>query len=173
MALISQVPIIDVATAVARALEELLGHDVILTTGAPEFGAPSADGLPDEPTRSIALPFTDGVVGEVSLVIGSAFAGVMEAAQIDAELAAAAVPVLSAAADAIEPAIHVVTNPDWAGEIATDTLLSSVDGDFATVPILENDTRVVSVVVRIVQEDFAPPAAPPPMATPVVAAPPA
>lgn len=64
MALISRIPVGEVAAVVARALEELLGHDVVLTTGAAGLGDPAEDILPEGPTRTIVLPFSDGVVGE-------------------------------------------------------------------------------------------------------------
>jgi hypothetical protein len=57
---------------------------------------------------------------------------------------------LEAAAGAIASVIDNTVNSDWAGEIATDTLLTADDGDFAIVPILEIDVRIASVVVRVV-----------------------
>ncbi len=41
---------------------------------------------------------------------------------------------------------------EHAGEIATDTLLMGVGGDFVIVPVLENDTYVASLVVRLVDD---------------------
>ncbi len=152
MALISRVPAFDVATAIAHVLEGMLGHDVSLTPGPPAFGTPHPSTLPEEPTRSVALPFSNGVVGEVTLVVAEQLATVMEALTPDASLEAAAVPALEAAAATIASVIDIAVNPDWAGEIATDTLLTAVDGDFAVVPILENDVRIASVVVRIVED---------------------
>lgn len=172
MALITQIPIAEVAAVVARSLEELLGHDVVLTTGTPELGDPADDILPEGMTRTIVLPFADGIVGEVTLVVGEAFATAMEAATSDAALSTAAVPALNAGAAAIALTIHVGVSVDGAGEIATETLLTSVVGEFAAVPILENDTRVACVVVRIVDDE---PVAPPvaiPAAAPTIPEPP-
>ncbi len=122
----------------------------MLSTGTPELGDPTDDILPDGPTRTIVLPFADGVIGELSLVVGESFATAMEAATGDASLTAATVPTLNAGAGAISFAIGVGVNLAGAGEIATDTLLTSVVGDFAAVPILENDALVACVVVRVV-----------------------
>ena len=69
MAMISRIPVAEVAAVVARSLEELLGHGVVLTTGVPELGDPTDDVLPEGMTRTIVLPFSDGVVGEVTLVV--------------------------------------------------------------------------------------------------------
>jgi flagellar motor switch protein FliN/FliY len=156
MALISRVPAFDVATAIAHALEALLGHDVSLAPGPPAFGTPHPTALPQEPTRSVALPFSNGVVGEVTLVVAEQFATAMEAVTPDASLASAAVPALEAAAATIASVIDIDVNLDWAGEIDTDTLLTAVDGDFAVVPILENDIRIACVVVRVVEDLSAP-----------------
>ena len=101
MALISRIPIAEVAAVIARELEELLGHDVVLATGAPELGDPDDDILPEGMTRTIVLPFSDGVVGEVTLVIGEGFATAMEAATADASLSTAGLPALNAGAQAI------------------------------------------------------------------------
>jgi flagellar motor switch protein FliN/FliY len=165
MALISNLPVAEVAAVVARALEALLGHDVVLSTGAPELGDPADDILPTGATRTIVLPFSDGVIGEVSLVVGESFATTMEAATDDASLTTAAVPALDAGAGAIAFTINVGVNVGGAGEIATDTLLTSVVGEFAAVPLFENDTLVACVVVRIVDDE--PLAVPVPAAAPI------
>jgi len=171
MALISRLPVAEVAAVVARSLEELLGHDVVLTTGAPELGDPSDDSLPEGPTRTIVLPFADGVVGEVTLVAGEGFATAMQAGTADASLTTAAVAALEAGAAAIEMTMNIGVSPADAGEIATETLLTSVIGEFAAVPIFENDTRVACVVVRIVGDEPVELATPIPAAAPVIDAP--
>jgi flagellar motor switch protein FliN/FliY len=171
MALISNIPVAEVAAVVARALEELLGHDVVLTTGAPELGDPSDDILPEGPTRTIVLPFADGVVGEVTLVAGEGFATAMQAGTADASLTTAAVAALEAGAATITLTMNIGVSPADAGEIATETLLTSVVGEFAAVPIFENDTRVACVVVRIVGDEPVELATPIPTAAPVIDAP--
>ena len=171
MALISQIPIAEVAAVTARALEELIGHDVVLATGEPALGSPTEDMLPEDATRTIVLPFSDGVIGEVTLVVGERFAMAMEAATSDASLTTAALPALAAGASAIAFTLEIGVNAADAGEIATETLLTSVTGEFAAVPLLENDTRVACVVVRIVDDE--PLAAPVPApAAPATSAPP-
>jgi flagellar motor switch protein FliN/FliY len=176
MALISRIPVMEAAAVIARSLADLLGHDVVLTTGAPAVGRPGPDVLPEGATRAIVLPFSDGVVGEVTLVISEPFATAMEAATDDASLTSAAVPALGAGADAIAMIVEIGTSVEHAGEIATETLLTSVAGDFAAVPILENDECVACVVIRTVDEEPAPhvtpiPAASVPPLTPALAAP--
>jgi flagellar motor switch protein FliN len=171
MALIARLPAPDAADALARALEVLLGHDVMLQVGEPIVATPVASLLPEGPTRSVALPFGNGIAGEVTLVSSAQFASSLEAATPDSSLTTAAVPALQAAADAIEPIIHLQATAEYAGEIATETLLTSVIGDFVIVPLAENESVVACVVIRMV--DDAPqsvPAAPP---VPVVSAPPA
>jgi flagellar motor switch protein FliN len=153
MALIARLPAFDAAAAAARALEQLLGHDVMLGVEPAIVIAPTPELFPPGATRSVALPFGNGIVGEVTLVASEHFATSMEAATSDASLLTAALPSLVAAADAIEPVIHLQAVPDYAGEISTDTLLTSVTGDFVIVPIMEGDQRVACVVVRIVDDE--------------------
>ncbi len=172
MALISRIPIAEVAAVVARSLEALLGHDVVLSTGAAELGDPSDQVLPEGGTRTIVLPFADGVVGEVTLVIAEPFATAMEAATADASLTTAAVPALEAGASAIALTIDIGVSVADSAEIATETLLTSVVGEFAAVPVFENDTRVACVVVRIVGDEPITLATPVPAAAPTIPAPP-
>lgn len=174
MALISEIPIAEVAAVTARSLEELLGHDVVLAEGVPTLGPPTQDVLPQDGTRTVVLPFSDGVIGEVTLIIGEPFAMAMEAVTPDASLTSAALPALAAGASAIAFTLNIGVNAADAGEIATETLLTSVDGEFAAVPLFENDTCVACVVVRIVDDEpWAAPAttipadAPPMAATPL------
>jgi flagellar motor switch protein FliN/FliY len=158
MALIARLPAGDAAHAAARALEQLLGHDVILTVGDPLVAEPSPELLPHGETRAVALPFGDGVLGEVTLVVVVQFATSMEAATPSASLVTAAVPALQAAAEAMVSAVAMHPNPAHAGEIETDTLLLAIEGDFVIVPILENDEYLAGVVVRVVDDE---PDAPP------------
>jgi flagellar motor switch protein FliN/FliY len=160
MALISNLPISEVAAVVARGIEALIGHDVVIGTGTPELGPPSDATLPDGPTRTIVLPFSDGVIGEVSLVVSETFAMTMEAATDDASLTTAAVSALDAGAAAIAFTIAGGVPVGGAGEISTETLLTSVVGDFAAVSLHENETRIGCVVVRVVDEIPVPAAAP-------------
>jgi flagellar motor switch protein FliN/FliY len=172
MALISRVPIADAGLTMARALERVLGHDIILNIGAPAFGPPGPDVLPEGATRCIVLPFTADIVGEVTLVVGERFATAMEALSPDADLTTASIPLLLEAAETIEHAIHMSVSADLAGEISTETLLTSVVGDFAGVSLLENDERVAAIFVRVVDDEpavAAPP--PPPVAAPVLPVP--
>jgi flagellar motor switch protein FliN/FliY len=157
MAVIGRLPMHEAATAAAHALEALLGHDVILAAGEPVPGPPQAGLLPAGACRSVVLPFGNGVVGELTLVATPELATSMEAATDDASLVGASLPALAAAAAAAEPVIHLQAEPQHAAEIDTDTLLTAVVGEFAVVPILEDDTVVACLVVRVVET--APPAA--------------
>jgi flagellar motor switch protein FliN/FliY len=172
MAVISRIPIAEVAAVTARSLEALLGHDVVLTTGIPELGDPADDILPEGATRTVVLPFSDGVVGEVTLVVGETFATAMEAATSDASLTTAAVPALEAGAAAIALTIEIGVSAAGAGEISTETLLTSVVGEFAAVPILENDVRVACLVIRIVDDQPVELPTPVPAAAPMIPTPP-
>jgi flagellar motor switch protein FliN/FliY len=160
MALISELPASVAAAAAARALEQLLGHDVILAIGDPVLATPTPELLDAELTRSVALPFGNGVVGEVTLVVTHQFATTMEAATEDSSLVSAALPALQAAAAAIEPVIHLPAVAEYAGEIETDILATSPAGEFVIVPVLEDDQRVASLVVRMVADERGEPSMP-------------
>jgi flagellar motor switch protein FliN/FliY len=167
MALIDRLPASDAAHQCARALERLLGHDMMITVADPVVTLPTPQVVPDEGTRSVALPFGDAIVGEVTLVLDEQFATLMEAAAPDASLMSAALPALQAAAAAIDSVVTTRPATEHAGEISTATLLTSVVGDFVIVPLLEGDNVVALMVVRVLEEAAA--ASTPAASTPAAA----
>jgi flagellar motor switch protein FliN/FliY len=172
MALIDRLPATEAAHQCARALEQLLGHDIMVTVADPVITQPTPQVVPDEGTRSVALPFGDAVVGEVTLVLDEQFATLMEAAAPDGSLLTASLPALQAAAGALDGVVTTRPAIEHAGEIATATLLTSVMGDFVIVPLLEGDNVVALMVVRVFEEvATAPSAAAPNTAPPAYAAP--
>ena len=64
----------DVAMAVTSALEQVLGDDVILAVGVAQRQAPTADLLPEGATRSVSLPLTGSVDGEIGLIVSDQLA---------------------------------------------------------------------------------------------------
>jgi flagellar motor switch protein FliN/FliY len=146
--MIPGIPALDVATSVARSIERLLGHDVTLTVGDPTVVHPEYSLLPEGETRTIALPFSGAIVGEVTLVVAAHFGTTMEAATDDASLVSASLPALEEAT----AIIGADSNVDYIGEISTETLVSGLEGDFVLVPILENEEFVACVVVRAVPD---------------------
>jgi flagellar motor switch protein FliN/FliY len=143
------IPALDVATVIARGIEQLLGHDVALTVGDPAVAHPEYGLLPEGETRTVALPFSGAIVGEVTLVVAAHFATTMEAATGDASL-------VSACVGALEEATAIIgadSNVDYIGEISTETLVSGLEGDFVLIPVLENEEFVACVVVRAVPDE--------------------
>ena len=55
----------DVALAVASALEQVLGEDVILTVGVAQRQVPTPDLLPPGATRAVSLGLSGGITGEM------------------------------------------------------------------------------------------------------------
>jgi flagellar motor switch protein FliN/FliY len=147
--MIPAIPALDVATSVARSIERLLGHDVTLTVGDPTVVHPEYSLLPEGETRTIALPFSGTIVGEVTLVVAAHFGTTMEAATDDASLVSASLPALEEAT----AIIGADSNVDYIGEISTETLVSGLEGDFVLIPILENEEFVACVVVRAVPDE--------------------
>ena len=123
MALISQIPVVDVAAVTARALEELLGHDIALHDRDGRARRSVDDVVARRRDAHIVLPFRDGIVGEVTLVVDERLATAMEAATPDGSLTTAALPALLAGADAIAFTTNLAIDPEDACEIATGTLL--------------------------------------------------
>jgi flagellar motor switch protein FliN/FliY len=157
MALISAMPIGEFTAAAARALEELLGHDVALTTGSPVLGDSAYGILPEGATRAVMLPFSDGIAGDVTLVVDEHLAAAMEAVTPDASLTTASLAVLVAVADEIARTTYIDVDPEDGGEIAPERLMTVV-GDCAGVPLFEDERAVACLVVRVVDEA---PASPP------------
>jgi flagellar motor switch protein FliN len=151
MALITEIPISEAAAAAARALEELLGHGVALATGAPVPGARADEIAPDGARRAVMLPFTDGITGDVTLVVDEHLGAALEAVSPDGSLTSAALPALLAAADEIARTTEVGVDPDDADVIAAENL-ATVVGDSAGVPLFEEDAAVACIVVRIVDD---------------------
>jgi flagellar motor switch protein FliN len=160
----------------------------MLTVGEPIPAPPTLELLPAGETRCVALPFGNGASGEVTLVMTNRFAQTIEAARQNGELVSGALIALEAAAAIVGPLIGQSTTADYAGEISTETLLTSVDGEFVIVPIFESDEAVACVIVRLAPDAFptatlppvidaepvdsAPVASPPPVAAPAPASPP-
>jgi flagellar motor switch protein FliN/FliY len=145
---VSGIPAFEVFDAVARALEVLLGHGVILTVGDASPAHPDESVLPEGDTRTVALPFAGSVMGEITLVLSTAFAASMEAAVHDGSLLSATIPPLQAGA----AAAGIATTVEHAGEISTDTLLMGLEGDFIVIPLYENDDIVACLVIRALQD---------------------
>jgi flagellar motor switch protein FliN/FliY len=151
MALTSEIPMGALAAAAARAIEDLLGHGVALTIGTPVSGDPAYRTRPEGATRAVMLPFRDGIAGDVTLVVDEHLAAALEAVAPDEMLTTAALPALLAVADEIARTAEIDVDPEDAGEIAADNLVTVV-GDCAGVQLYELDTPVACLVVRIVDE---------------------
>ncbi len=72
----------------------------------PRQDAPGADSLPDGAIRAVAMPFVDGIGGEISLIVREDFALAIEAAAPDEALATGAISALQAGVEAIIAAAH-------------------------------------------------------------------
>ena len=71
MALISRIPVAEVAAVIARALEDAARSRRRADDGrARARRSRPTTSCPKGATRTIVLPFSDGVVGEVTLVVG-------------------------------------------------------------------------------------------------------
>src|SRR4051794_31577053 len=86
-----------VAMAVAAAIENAIGGDLILGVGRPRTEAPSLDLMPPPPARVLRGTLTHAASGGVYIVVAEALATRLEAAAADGQL----LSTLAAAFDAI------------------------------------------------------------------------
>ena len=139
----------DAALAVTSALEQVLGEDVLLAVGVAQRQAPNQDLLPEGPTRSVSLPFTQGIDGEVALIVGSQLAAALEAAAPDELLTTSSGPALEAGASAMSALVDSHVGLGRATEVPTDTVVADDGADFVVYPLLQDDERVACLVIRI------------------------
>jgi flagellar motor switch protein FliN/FliY len=152
VALTAQIPVVEIAAATARALDELLGADRALTNGTVAVGDSIGELLARGDTRAVALPFGDGLTGEVILVVEERLATAMEEVTPDASFAMAALPALLAGVRAIALTMNVAVVPRNAVEIATQDALETGSAGDAAVPLFDNDALVACLVVRVVDD---------------------
>src|SRR5947209_1057435 len=91
----------QIAMAVAAALEQALDGDLVLAVGRPRTAAPSADLLPDAPTRTVTAAILSGASGGLHLVLATELADRLVATTADHELVTALTPVLGRATSAM------------------------------------------------------------------------
>lgn len=139
----------DIAMAVAGALEQLLGEDVILAVGMPRQDAPGADSVPDGAVRAVAMPFVDGIGGEIALIVRADFALAIEAAAPDEALATGAISALQAGVDAIIAAADEDVTAGVASEVEPAELIGPRAGDFLVYPLLQGNERAATIIIRI------------------------
>ena len=139
----------DVALAVTSALEQLLGEDVLLAVGVAHRQAPNLDVLPDGATRSVSLPFSQGIDGEVALIFGPQLATALEATASDELLTSSAGPALEAGANAMSALVDTEVQVGHLSEIPTEAVVADDGAEFIVYPLLQNDERVACLVIRI------------------------
>ena len=139
----------DVALAVTSALEQVLGADVLLAVGVAQRQAPTPGVLPDGPTRTVSLPFTQGIDGEVALVFGQELATALEATASDELLTSSTSSALEAGATAMSALVSSQVTTGRITEVPTDSVVAADDADFIVYPLLRDDERVACLVIRV------------------------
>lgn len=142
----------DVALAVTSALEQVLGVDVILAVGVAQRQAPTADLLPEGATRAVSLPFTEGIEGEIALVVSERFAIALEARASDELLTSSTAAALEAGATAMSGLVDNELRLGRPSEVATDAVTAD-DGDFIVYPFMQDDERVACLVIKLAVND--------------------
>jgi flagellar motor switch protein FliN/FliY len=139
----------DVALAVATALEQGLGDDVILSVGVAQPHAPTADLLPAGATRAVSLTVSDGANGELALIVTDQLATALEARAADELFTSSTAPALEAGANALSALSTDDVRFGRATEVATEALVSDDGSDFVVYSLSNNDERVACFVVKL------------------------
>jgi flagellar motor switch protein FliN/FliY len=139
----------DVALAVAAALEQVLGDDVILAVGVAQRQVPTPDLLPAGTLRAVSLAFSDGITGEIALVVSEQLATSLEARAADELLASSAAPALEAGATAMGGLVAEEVQFGRASEVATEAVVADDGSDFVVYPLSADDERVACLVVKL------------------------
>jgi flagellar motor switch protein FliN/FliY len=137
-----------VAMAVAAAIENAIGGDLILGVGRPKLEAPTADVLPAPPARVVRSAFTQGAAGGVYIALAEALATRLEATAADGQL-------VTALASAFDTAIATLQEIDAVQlaaphEVALDELLTEsafAEREHAVYSLLDGDQRLGAFVV--------------------------
>src|ERR1700722_4228887 len=114
----------DVALAVTSALEQVLGEDVILAVGVAQREAPGADVLPEGATRAVSLMLSEGIAGEIALIVGSQLSAALEARASDELLTSSTNAALEAGAGAIGGLVDANVQFGRVGEVSPDAGVS-------------------------------------------------
>src|SRR4051794_5483034 len=115
----------DVALAVASALEQVLGEDVLLAVGVAQRQAPDSSLLPDGATRAVTLPFTQGIDGEVALIVGQELATALEATAADELLTSSATAALEGGATAMSALVDTEVQLGRLAEVPTENVVAA------------------------------------------------
>ena len=145
----------EVALAVTAALEQVLGVDVILAVGVAQRQAPTPDVLPDGASRAVTLPFTEGIDGEIALIVSERLAINLEARASDELLTSSTAAALEAGANAMAGLVDAALHLGRSGEVPTEAVTAD-EGEFVVYPLLQNDERVACLVIKLTTIDEAP-----------------
>ncbi len=137
-----------VAMAVAAAIENAIGGELILGVGRPRTEAPTADVMPAPPVRVLRSAFTQGASGGVYIVLAEALAAQLQATSPDGQLLGALAPVF----DTVGTSLQAMDDVRVAGahEVALDELLAEgafADREHAVYALLDGEQRVGAFVV--------------------------
>ncbi len=139
-----------VAMAVATALENVIGNDVILGVGRPKLVRPATDNLPSGPLRVAFADSIEGVSGGVYLVVSDGLANQLERLAPDEEMLTALAPVMDAATQTIRSS-GVDMAFDNFEEVESDDVLSGApaDQEFVIYTFIDGAERLAALVIAV------------------------
>jgi flagellar motor switch protein FliN/FliY len=139
----------DVALAVTSALEQVLGENVILDVGVAQRQMTDQDVVPEGPTRTVSLGVSDGIDGEIALIVGAPLAGALEARAGDELLTSSTGAALEAGAAAMARLVAAEVQFGRTIELSTEAVLADEDADVVVYPLLQNNERVACLVIKL------------------------
>jgi flagellar motor switch protein FliN/FliY len=143
----------DVAMAIAAAIEQALGGELILAVGMPQTAAPTPDVMPQGTVRAVSVPFISGIGGAVAIAVDEQMARALEASATDESLVTAVGPAIvdgatrvAALADDDDSRAASAAAEVPPGELMED---SSGEDEFVVYPLLDGNERVAAIVIRL------------------------
>ncbi len=141
----------QVAMAVAAALEQAMGSDVILAVGLPKNVPPTVDHLPAGDVRVVTGEIVSGADGGVHLALSSDLARLLERRADDEELTTALGGVFDITATAMARVDGIDLAFDEPIETPADELTAPAEADhqFLVYPLLDGTERIATLVIEI------------------------
>ncbi len=140
-----------VAMAVATALEQAMGGDVILGVGRPKTATPAAEHLPSGNVRVAQLESLTGYAGGFYLVVAESLGVQLERLAPDEAMLTALAPVISAATTSLANSAAADMTFDSPEEITVGDLAANApaDHEFVIYSMIEGSERIAAFIIEI------------------------
>ncbi len=152
MSIINEVTTTNAAAmALATALEQVIGNDVILGVSRPKLSAPKAEHLPTGALRIAHLESVAGFEGGMYIVVAESLGVALERLAPDEEMLTALGPVIASTTQALQSSGASALAFDAPEEITSDDLFAAglADHEFALYTLLDGTERIAAFIIEI------------------------